>query len=227
MNHFEGVIFDLDGTLVDSLEDIADAANRTLSRLGYVTFSYDEYRYFVGKGLKQLIYNVLCEQTSIDRSSLTIDSPIVQQVLDLMMEEYRKTLIDKTRLYPGVSNLLDQLTQRGFRLAILSNKANELVQEIVASLLNRWSFDVVLGTSARFPRKPDPASALYIAEEMKTLPKHILYLGDTDIDMQTARNAGMAAIGVTWGFRTREELIDNGALITIDRPMELLTNFID
>jgi phosphoglycolate phosphatase len=215
MNSFRSVIFDLDGTLVDSLVDIADAMNRTLIRFGFPSFDYESYKYFVGNGLKNLVYQCLPNDKKQEAQ--------VMECLKVMMEEYGKSYAEKTRLYDGIPELLDTLTKRNLKLAVLSNKADELTQKIGSELLNNWRFDIILGANERFPRKPDPESALYIAKELNVSPQNTLYLGDTNIDMKTANAAGMYALGVTWGFRTKEELSENGAKAIIDHPLELLT----
>lgn len=214
MNRFQGIIFDLDGTLVDSLEDIADAMNRTLIHFGYPIYNYEAYKYFVGNGLKNLVTQCLpIEKRNEDD---------IAHCLRIMMFEYGKTYAEKTKLYPGMDELLNELSDKKLKMAVLSNKADELTQKIFNKLLIKWKFEIVLGASERFPRKPDPQSAVYIAEQMGLLPENILYLGDTNVDMKTANAAGMSAIGVTWGFRTKEELIENGARMIIEHPLELL-----
>ncbi len=217
MNTIRAVIFDLDGTLVDSLADIADAMNRTLIRFDYPIHTYESYKYFVGNGLKNLVYQCI-----------PIEKRTEEEVLDclsVMMFEYGKTYADKTVLYKGIPELLNALTEKGIQLAVLSNKADELTQKICNKLLKNWPFEIIMGASERFPRKPDPASALYIAQTLEINPSEILYAGDTNVDMKTARAAGMFATGVTWGFRTREELEENGANAIIDHPMELFSFF--
>lgn len=210
---YQAVIFDLDGTLVDSLEDIADAMNQTLLRFDYPIHSYESYKYFVGNGLKNLVYQCI----PIERRN----ELHVLECLDVMMEEYRKNYVSKTKLYDGIDDLLTFLKKQGFKLAILSNKVDELTQKIYKKLLYSWQFDFILGATDQFPRKPDPESALYIAKEINILPENILYIGDTGVDMQTARTAGMFSIGVTWGFRQRQELEENGAQLIINNPGEL------
>ncbi len=214
MNTIHAVIFDLDGTLVDSLIDIADAMNRTLSKFDYPTYHYDDYKYFVGNGLKSLVHRCLPDHKKGEERVL--------ECLQVMLQEYGKSYADKTRLYKGIPELLDALTIKGLKKAILSNKADELTQKIASRLLDSWTFEIILGSTDRFPRKPDPESARYISKKLNTPPENILYLGDTNVDMQTANAANMFAIGVTWGFRTREELVENGAKAIIDHPSELL-----
>jgi len=215
MKDFQAVVFDLDGTLADSLADIADAMNRTLNRLSYPTYDYETYKYFVGNGLKKLAFRAIPENKR--------DDSHVEECLTMMMEEYNKTCIDKTRLYDGIPELLHYLSEKGMKLNVLSNKADELTQKITAVLLKDYSFEIILGASEQFPRKPSPESALYIAQRNGIAPEHFLYLGDTNVDMQTAVAAGMFPVGVTWGFRTREELQQNGARLIIDHPEELIS----
>ncbi|MDR1718534.1 MAG: HAD family hydrolase [Dysgonamonadaceae bacterium] len=211
--NFKAIIFDLDGTLINSLADIADAMNRTLLRFNYPTYSYDEYNYFVGRGLKNLVYQCLPQDRRTDSHLAECHS--------FMVNEYRKAYAEKTLLYDGIPDLLNRLTTLHIHMSILSNKADELVQKICTKLLSSWHFDAILGATERFPLKPDPASALFLANAMCSPPSQCLYLGDTNIDMMTAHAAGMFAVGATWGFRTRNELVSSGASTIIDRPDQL------
>ncbi len=213
-NNYQTIIFDLDGTLVNSLEDIADAMNRTLIRFGYPAHPYQSYKYFVGNGLKNLVYQSLPQENKNEEDVILC--------LQVMMEEYGRSYAEKTKLYEGIADLLDYLTQKKIKMAVLSNKADVLTQKIASKLLKNWSFEIILGASKQFPHKPDPEAALFIASKMNALPENILYLGDSNVDMKTANAAGMFPIGAAWGFRTREELFENGAKIVIDRPQELI-----
>jgi phosphoglycolate phosphatase len=215
MKTFQTIIFDLDGTLIDSLEDIADAMNHTMATFGFPTHNYQAYKYFVGGGLMNLV------KSSVPKSALE-NPQVLQQCFDTMVDYYRKNLTRKTRLYPEIEELLDILTSKGIKMAILSNKRDELTQQICSVLLQKWSFEVVMGATDNFPRKPNPESALFIAKKMNVLPAEILYVGDTNVDMQTAVTAGMFPVGVTWGFRPREELQGAGAQLIIDNPLELI-----
>lgn len=211
---YEAVIFDLDGTLIDSLHDIADSMNRVLAAHGYPIHEYNAYRYFVGKGLKNLAENVLPEK---ERQTETI-----QSVFKDLMTEYGNNVVRKTILYNGIPELLDELSKRGIKLAVLSNKAHELTTSISEKILNKWYFDVILGSRADIPRKPDPTGAYICIKELGLNRQNILYIGDSGVDMQTAINANLTSVGVTWGFRTRKELLENGAVHIIDQPSELL-----
>ena len=215
MKNYRAIIFDLDGTLIDSLEDIADAMNNTLAEFGFPTHDYDAYRYFVGNGLMNLV------RVSVPQSVLE-NRQLLQLCFEMMIDKYQKCLLHKTRLYPGMKELLDILASKGLKMTVLSNKSDKLTQQICHVLLKEWHFDVVMGATEDFPRKPHPDSALFIAKKLKLSPENIIYMGDTDVDMKTANAAGMFPVGVTWGFRTREELQEAGAKLIIDKPMKLI-----
>ena len=218
MKNYQAVIFDLDGTLVDSLADIADSMNNILLRFGYPIFSYDAYKYFIGNGLKKLVYRCLPEGEKTEEN--------VVRCLSAMMEEYRIHYVDKTHLYNGIAELLDFLVSNKMKLAVLSNKPDEITKKICNKLLSNWRFDMILGATEDFPRKPAPNAALHIATQLTTLPEKCLYMGDTNVDMQTANTAKMFSIGVTWGFRNRLELQEAGAKLIIDNPSELINTIL-
>jgi len=210
---FRAVIFDLDGTLANTLEDIAANMNSILVQKGFPTHEYEAYRFYVGNGLLNLITRCLPE------SARTND--IINTCYEQMITDYSLNYINKTRLYDGIPELLDYLTALGIKLAVLSNKADSITQKICAELLSNWKFDVIIGADDRFPRKPDPTSALFIAKELGVNPSDICYLGDSDVDMKTAIAAGFYPVGALWGFRSKEELIENGAKKVIGKPEEL------
>ncbi|MDR1459348.1 MAG: HAD family hydrolase [Bacteroidales bacterium] len=219
MNNFQAIIFDLDGTLVDSICDIADAMNRTLMKYGFPIHSYSAYRYFVGDGLKSLVFNALPEEGK--------DENKVDECFHVVLEDYLENYLVKSKLYDEIDDLLDALSKKRIKMAILSNKADAITQKICRVLLRVWNFDIILGATDRFPRKPNPESALFIAEKLNISPENILYVGDTGIDMETANRAGMFAVGATWGFRKKEELEQFGAKKIINHPLDLLTNGMD
>ena len=212
---YRAVIFDLDGTLADTLADIADTMNRTLAAFGYPVHEYDAYRFFIGDGLKNLVTRCLPEAARTEA--------VINACHDRMTADYRQNYINKTRLYDGISELLNALSERGVKLAVLSNKADPITQKICEVLLKNWHFDAVMGASERFPRKPDPEAALFIASQMGAAPENICYLGDSNVDMRTANAAGFFPVGVAWGFRPKEELLESGARRIIEHPMELPT----
>ena len=214
---FSVVIFDLDGTLADTLEDIADNMNRVLAERGFSTHGYDAYRYYVGNGLYNLVARCLPENARTEA--------LITLCHDRMIAEYHLNYINKTRLYDGIPELLDALSSKGIKLAVLSNKTDPLTQKICSVLLKNWKFEIVLGANDRFPRKPDPASALFISGQMGVAPAHVCYLGDSDVDMKTAVAAGFYPVGAGWGFRPKKELAENGAKHVIDHPVELMKIF--
>ncbi|MDR0332167.1 MAG: HAD family hydrolase [Dysgonamonadaceae bacterium] len=217
MKTHQAIIFDLDGTLIDSLIDISDAMNHTLSSFGYFTHPYEAYKYFVGKGLMNLVKS--CVPPSALENPQTI-----RNCFEMFIDYYQRNLTNKTQLYPEINELLDTLTSKGIKMAILSNKADKLTKQICNDLLKEWQFEVIMGATDDFPRKPNPKSALFIAKKLDISPENILYVGDSNVDMQTAVAAEMFPVGVTWGFRTREELQDAGARLIIDKPIELVEN---
>lgn len=211
---YTGVLFDLDGTLLDSLADLADSMNTALHRLGFPSHPLDAYRYFVGDGMETLARRVLPPDNR--------DEATVHQAMTAMREEYGGRWANTTRPYDGVPELLDALTALGTSLVILSNKPDDFTKKIVGALLGNWPFRAVHGVRPGGPKKPEPAGALEIADRLGIEPRHFLYLGDTGTDMLTAKQAGMFAVGALWGFRTASELKKNGAKALIARPQELL-----
>lgn len=211
---YQAVLFDLDGTLLDTLADLGNAMNRVLAARSLPIHPLEAYRYFVGEGARLLATRTLPENL---RDEATIDA-----CLAAFRADYDQNWQVETKPYPGVTNMLDALTARGLKLAVLSNKPHEFTQRCIGEFLPRWAFDPVLGLRETVPRKPDPAGAFEIAASLNIPPANFLYLGDTAIDMQTARAAGMFPVGALWGFRTAEELMESGAQVLIEEPMELV-----
>ena len=212
---YSAVLFDLDGTLLNSLDDLADSMNIVLTSLDFPIHPVDAYRYFVGNGIPTLVRRCL------PKSALT-NEPLVLEAEKLMRAEYARRINNKTCLYDGIPEMLDELQQRGVRMAILSNKPHDAVLGVVKHYFSPWRFEAAYGDRQGIPTKPDPESALQIARQMGLLPSSYLYLGDTNTDMRTAVAAGMYPVGVTWGFRTAEELREGGARVLIDKPSELM-----
>ena len=215
---FEAILFDLDGTLLDTLEDLGNAANRVLEKYDFPTHPLDTYRYFVGDGAAVLMKRALPENKR--------DIDIIGVCVQTFREEYGKSWNVKTRPYDGVPEMLDALSTHGLKMAVLSNKPDEFTKRCVTEFLPKWNFDMVLGQSNLMPLKPDPKGALEIARCLNIIPSHFIYLGDTAIDMKTAIAAGMYPVGALWGFRTGKELLESGARALIKRPQEIL-NLLD
>jgi phosphoglycolate phosphatase len=211
---YGAVLFDLDGTLVDTLQDLADSANYVLASSGFPQHEVQVYRYFVGGGVRALASMALPEDAR-DRQTVDI-------VASKIEEAYSRRWAEHTLPYPGIPELLDALTDLGIRMAVLSNKPQRSAELTVSRLLPRWHFDIVEGERPGVPLKPDPFAALQIARLMKMEPGEFLYLGDSAIDMRTAVAAVMYPVGALWGFRTAQELLTGGAKALIQRPVDLL-----
>jgi phosphoglycolate phosphatase len=200
---FNAVIFDLDGTLLDSLEDIAAAANQVLSDLGSPTHPVSEFKTLVGDGVGMLFQRALpaCRE----------DLKLRDECMRRFDEAYTLCWNNRSKPYDGIVNLLHLLVQNGLSLSVLSNKPDAFTKKCVEHFFGDIEFAHVLGHSVQFPRKPDPTSAKWIARQCGVASDRIAYVGDTNTDMKTAVGAGLFAIGVTWGFRSESELIECGA----------------
>jgi phosphoglycolate phosphatase len=211
---FKAVIFDLDGTLLDTLEDLADSMNRVLERNRLPQQEVEAYRYFVGDGIDMLVRRALPFEIA--------DEEELDRFIREMKREYAGRWTQKTRPYPGILEVLAAFSAAGFELAVLSNKPDEATQHIVRALLLGVSFRLVIGATREKPKKPDPTVALEIADRLRIAPARFIYVGDTAIDMRTAVAAGMFPVGALWGFRPAEELIAAGAELLVRKPASLL-----
>lgn len=212
---YKAVIFDLDGTLVDSLDDLADSVNLMLEGYGFPTHDVEAYRYFVGNGSKKLMERTLPK----DRAA---SAEFVEEALAKYKEIYKERLLEKTRPYKGVRELLTELKNRRIPLAVCTNKHNEAALTIVKILFEPNTFDEVLGDRIGHPKKPDPTAPLEIAAALGVKPEEVAYLGDTSVDMETAVRAGFLPVGVLWGFRPEKELVESGAEVLLKTPLDLL-----
>jgi phosphoglycolate phosphatase len=216
---FGAVIFDLDGTLIDSLEDIAHAANEVLVEFGRHVVPVERYRTLVGDGVAVLMERLMPETASDERlRAASIAS---------FDRHYDQHWNKRSKPYDGISELLNSLTCARLPMAILSNKPEAFTRRCADFFFPTISFSFVVGHSERFPKKPDPASSLWIANAIGVPADRIAYVGDTNTDMKTAVAAGFFAMGVLWGFRTRDELYETGARVVYDSPSELLHGLLD
>lgn len=209
----KGIIFDLDGTLIDSLEDIAINANMVLKELGYKEHNLESYKNFVGDGAKVLIENAMPKNSSELQ---------IEEALELFKKYYEQALHKNTKLYEGIENMLNELVGSDFSLGVLSNKPHKFTKLYVEQLLGDIPFIEVLGQREDTPKKPHPIGALQIAQKFDIEPENIYFIGDTSTDIKTAKNANMIAVGVSWGFRSIDELLESGADYIINSPEELL-----
>ena len=211
----DAVVFDLDGTLADTLGDIASAMNYALARQGLPERSPDEYRLLVGEGVTRLVERALPE----DRADL------IEPVLADLGAHYTDHMLDRTRPYPGIPKMLERLHARGIPMAVLSNKPQAATSWMVEQLFGKHRFQTVLGGSDDMPLKPDPFALLAIVHRLRVEPERTAYVGDTRTDMETAVAAGVLPVGVAWGFRKRRELEEHGARVVVNRPRELVALF--
>lgn len=207
-------IFDLDGTLADTLYDLADATNFALEKLGYPTHPYESYKKFVGNGVQKLCYRALPDDKKDD----------TEKLLEIFSEYYGKHFLDKTKLYDGMKNCLDILKENDVVLAVATNKPQNFARQIVKKLLSEYNFIKVLGGCSERPKKPDIS---IINEILSDTPKdnEVFMIGDSNVDIQTAKNANIHSIGCVWGFRGREELENAGADFIAETPTDI-ANFI-
>jgi phosphoglycolate phosphatase len=212
MNYYRAVMFDLDGTLADTLADLANATNIALTSLGCPTHPIQAYRHMVGDGAHTLLKRTLPADKQV----------LAPEGLRLMRQHYSEHCFDLTRLYAGIPELILDLRQRGLKLAVLSNKPDDFTRQMVNRYFPERPFDMVRGQLPDVPLKPDPTGALQIAGALSVPAPQWLYLGDTNTDMRTATAAGMFPVGVLWGFRDRTELEQAGARALISQPHELL-----
>ena len=208
-------IFDLDGTLLDSLEDLANSANEMLAAEGFPSHEVARYRTFVGDGARNLVERILPPESR--------NPEVIDRCLARYAETYARRWDERSQPYEGMAELLDALEARGIALAVLSNKPHAATERCMARFFGKWTWTVILGQQEGRPRKPDPAGVFEILRRTGITPGETVYLGDTDTDMRTAVGAGVFAVGVLWGFREREELETHGAEVVIERPGQLLS----
>lgn len=208
------VMFDLDGTLLDTLADIAAACNEVLARHDYPQHPVEAYRRMVGNGFATMLKRALPDW-------LVPDAAYIEQLTEEARGIYAQAMTRETRPYAGIPQALAALSANGFLLSVLSNKPEQLTKELVAYYFPEISFAAVRGGRAGFPLKPDPAVAFDMLSEMGIAPENCVYAGDSDVDMQTAQNAGMSSLGAGWGFRGASELERSGASLVIASPSQL------
>ncbi|MGD1010533.1 MAG: HAD family hydrolase [Candidatus Aminicenantales bacterium] len=214
---YKAVIFDLDGTLLDTIDDIAVAMNRVLEMRDLGSYPIEAYKALVGDGVEELV------RRAFSSHPLT-DEEIAGIVRDFR-REYGLCWRDHSRPYSGVPELLEELARKGTKTAVLSNKSHPFTKIMTGELLAHHRFDVVRGAMPGVPLKPDPRPALMIASEMGVPPAAVVFLGDTNVDMLTAVAAGMLPVGALWGFRSAEELKAGGAAALLASPLEILPYF--
>lgn len=205
------IIFDLDGTLVDSLVDLANTTNQILMEHQYPTYEIDQYRYFVGNGIIKLIERVLPPEHQDQ----------VAEFKQRFDELYEQKCLENTNPYPGITTLIQQLKKQNFNLAVVTNKPHQHATKIVKTLFPD-SFSYVYGNHPDYPKKPDPYLTNRVIDAFNVTKDQVIYIGDSDVDIQTAINTQVRSIGVAWGFRGKEELLKAGADAVVSQATEIL-----
>lgn len=209
----KAIIFDLDGTLIDSLTDIALCANEVLKEFNLPTHKIEDYKRFVGGGALILMKN--CSPSNLSEDE-------VLKLFERFKEIYDTAIYSNTKPYDGVYELLDELTKKEYKIGVLSNKPHKFTLKYVEKFFDKYNFQEIHGQKEEIPKKPHPAGAINIADAFDMNTENILFVGDSDIDMQTATNSNMIAVGVEWGFRTVDELIENGAKHIVKTPLDII-----
>ena len=212
MKKYNTVIFDLDGTLINTLEDLADSVNYSLRLYGFPTRQIAEIRNFLGHGIRRLM------ELSIPNG---LNNPQYEKCLSDFKNHYSSNMGNKTEPYKGIIELLEQLTNKDYKIAIVSNKFDKAVKELNEIYFGGY-IKVAIGESENVSRKPAPDSVFKALEELSADVDKAVYVGDSEVDVKTAKNSGLKSIGVTWGYRGREVLKQVGADYIIDSPGELL-----
>ncbi len=208
------LIFDLDGTLVDSLSGIAKAMNRVLAEHGYPVHHPDAYRLMVGDGVSHLVARALPESQQ--------NKSRIGEFVELYRQSYENIWPFETAPFPQIPDLLNRLAQQEIPFSVLSNKTHDVTCRMVSTLLPQFPFVDVLGQRDGIPIKPDPSAAMTLTLLMRSERSNTFFVGDSAVDMKTAANAGMIAVGVSWGMRPKQELTDDGARFVVDTPLQLL-----
>ena len=209
----KAVLFDLDGTLVNSLYDLSTSTNYALEQMGFECHTDDEYRYFVGDGMKKLIERALPSENR--------DEETLSKCFEVFYSHYKEHFYDKTCAYDGIEKLLLKLNEKGIMLSVISNKQDEMAVNVVEKIFPKIKFHTVSGKKENYPAKPDNHLTLKIIADMGVNPSECLFIGDSNVDMQTSLNSGCESVGVLWGFRTEKELIESGAMHIVANPLEI------
>ena len=210
--HKIAVLFDLDGTILDTIEDLKDSLNHVLDKYGFPGHSTEEVKRFVGNGMHKLVERAVPEETSRD---------LIEEIHSRFISYYKDNCRIKTKPYPGIMELVRTLKENGIKTAVISNKSDAAVRELTTHMFN-GCFDQVLGASDGVKLKPDRAMIDIVLGKLSVNSEDAIYVGDSEVDIETARNAHMDCVSVTWGFRSRAQLIANGAEMLADEPAQIL-----
>ncbi|MCU0847432.1 MAG: HAD family hydrolase [Spirochaetes bacterium] len=210
---YKGIIFDLDGTLLDTLDDLSGSFNHALKESGFGIHDTGSYKSFIGEGAKKCIEKALPESSR--------NEAVINRILVIFSEHYLVNCRNKTRPYEGIAPVLAELKSMGNKLFVITNKPQKFA-DIIISFFFPDEFDLVVGEGGGFPKKPAPGSVLHVAELYNLPLQSLVIIGDSGTDILTAKNAGIDSIGVEWGFRTGNELVNSGADRIIGKPSDIL-----
>ncbi len=215
-NHrYKAMIFDLDGTLADTIKDLIDAVNKALTDHGLPTHTYDEGRKLIGRGVRNLMMRALPEDHPKDAA-------FIDNITDLMMSYYSRQCVHRTKAYPGIEDLLRYLNYQKIPCAVVTNKPEDTAKFIIEKLFFHWPFKIIVGQSERFPRKPDPTALLHVIEQLGVEAKECIYVGDSSVDYQTAKNAGVLPVLSLWGYGNADVLKSYDDAIWIKNPLRAI-----
>lgn len=222
---YKACIFDLDGTLTDTLESLTYSVNATLQELQLPCITKEQCRDFVGNGARYLIEQAVKAANGILNNEQNIDHAYIDSAMKIYGRIFGQYCTYHVKPYEGIIEMLAKLKASGFQLAVLSNKPHAQTVDVVSMFFGNDTFSYVQGQMEGIPRKPNPMAAILLSEKMSSVPQECIYIGDSEVDMKTARAAGMTSVGVTWGFRSRKVLEENGAEHLADRPEQLVELF--
>ena len=206
--NIKGLIFDLDGTLIDSVEDIGDSLNKVLEARSLKTYTVEEYRQMVGGGFRNLVTRAVDED--------------IEEILEDFQQVYSENYLSKTRPYEGIIELLDEITRSGIKIGINTNKYQLYGEKIVEKLFSKYDFVDIIGSREDIELKPSFQGADMLIKKMNLDRDQVIYVGDSSVDILTAKAGNISSIGVAWGFRGREELLSYGADFIVENPLEIL-----
>lgn len=209
----KAIVFDMDGTLVDSLEELADATNYALVKCGYKVQPLENFKRYVGDGAKMLLYRA----TEKDLSEQEY-----KEIYDIFIKKYSERYCYKTKIYFNFEEVIERLKARGIKLAVVTNKMDFMAKEILNKLFGEDKFDAIFGQCDDYPTKPDPTAVRLAMKSMGVTADECLFVGDSDVDILTGKNANIKSVGALWGFRGKDELLKAGADYVIERPNEIL-----
>lgn len=213
MSKIDTVIFDMDGTVLNTLEDLTDAVNHVFSQFDLPPRSIDEYRKFFGNGIGYAMKCAAPEGTP---------DTLINKMIPVFREYYDMHCLDKTKPYDGILELMKSLKTKGYKMAIVSNKIDSAVKELNDRFFSDY-VSVAIGEKAKVRRKPAPDTVIAALKELHSERSEAVYIGDSEVDLQTARNAGLPCIAVLWGFRDRDHLTENGAVTFAENPADVLS----